>query len=524
MDHDRVENSIHSDNEVLVLKRFFRALKTPESKKMKASHKSPEILVEIPTESSDQPPRILRGLLDSGSTGCILLNEFTKGLTKRFGTTEQWMTKGGTFTTKAKCRVPMILPDFTRQTKIEFDCHVDPTQKSSQTHYDIILGKDFMQEFGIDILNSSLTLRWDGIEIPMRDFGELRQPENAYHAFSLNIDQHTASTNEMQDRVTRILDAKYEKADLPQLCGQQTHLSSHEQESLLKVLKQYEHLFDGTLGEWKGSGVSFELKPNATPYHAKPYPIAHVHEKPTKTECDRLVKLGVLEECQESEWAAPTFIIPKKNHTVRFISDFRELNEALKCKPYPIPKIQDMLQKLEGFKYATALDLNMGYYTIKLLNPDAQTLCTIVLPWGKYKYKRLPMGVAGSPDIFQAKMSSLMAGLEFVRVYLDDCLVISTTTFQDHLAKLSQCLQRISDAGLRINAEKSYFGREAIEYLGYWVTRNGIQPLPSKVDAMLSMAEPKTKKQLRAFVGLVNYYRDMWRRRSHVLAPLTTLC
>ena len=106
MDHDRVENSIHSDNEVLVLKRFFRALKMPESKIVKASHKSPEILVEIPTESSDQPPRILRGLLDSGSTGCILLNEFTKGLTKRFGTTEQWMTKGGTFTTKAKCRVP----------------------------------------------------------------------------------------------------------------------------------------------------------------------------------------------------------------------------------------------------------------------------------------------------------------------------------------------------------------------------------------------------------------------------------
>ena len=61
-----------------------------------------------------------------------------------------------------------------------------------------------------------------------------------------------------------------------------------------------------------------------------------------------------------------------------------------------------MLQKLEGFTYATALDLNMGYYTIRL-NPDAQELCTIILPWGKYKYKRLPMGVAGSPDIFQAK-------------------------------------------------------------------------------------------------------------------------
>ena len=359
----------------------------------------------------------------------------------------------------------------------------------------------------------------------MRNFGDLRKPANVRHAFLLDPDKQCGATNEMQKRVTRILDAKYEKADLKQLCRQQSHLSAHEQELLHDLLKTYEHLFDGTLGEWKGTGVSFELKHDATPFHAKPYPIAHVHEKPMRTECDRLVKLGVLEECQESEWAAPTFIIPKKNNTVRFISDFRRLNTALKRKPYQIPKIQDMLQKLEGFKYATALDLNMGYYTIKLtVNPDAQNLCTIVLPWGKYKYKRLPMGVAGSPDIFQAKMSSLMAGLEFVRVYLDDCLVISTTTFSDHLTKLALCLKRISDAGLRINANKSYFGKDAIEYLGYWVTRQGIQPLPEKVEAMLKMAEPKTKKQLRAFVGLVNYYRDMWRRRSHVLAPLTTLC
>ena len=294
-----------------------------------------------------------------------------------------------------------------------------------------------MQELGIDILNSSLTLRWDGIEIPMRDFGELRKPVNAMDSFLMDLDKPSDSAGAMQKRVTRILDAKYEKADLAQLCKKQNHLTKVEQHMLHLLLSKYEHLFDGTLGEWRGTGVSFELRPDAKPYHAKPYPIPHVHEKAMRTECERLVMLGVLEECQESEWAAPTFIIPKKNNTVRFISDFRRLNAALRRKPYPIPKIQDMLLKLEGFKYATALDLNMGYYTIRL-NPDAQNLCTIVLPWGKYKYKRLPMGVAGSPDIFQAKMSSLMAGLEFVRVYLDDCLVISTTTFADHLAKLEK--------------------------------------------------------------------------------------
>ncbi|MGH7974636.1 MAG: reverse transcriptase domain-containing protein, partial [bacterium] len=87
-----------------------------------------------------------------------------------------------------------------------------------------------------------------------------------------------------------------------------------------------------------------------------------------------------------------------------------------------MPKISDLLQKLESFSYATALDLNMGYFTIRLV-PDAQKLCTIILPWGKYKYLRLPLGVANSPDIFQDKMSALMVGLEFVRTYLDDLLV-----------------------------------------------------------------------------------------------------
>jgi len=508
--------------EIFVLKRVHR----PNSNASKATpsvvQKSPEIIVEIPVEGDRNPPRVLRALLDSGSTGCIILNEFTLGLSKKVDKTEKWTTKGGTFTTKGKCRVPMVLVDFTRSTTLEYDCYVDTTQKSGPGNYDLILGKDFQQEFGIDILNSQLTLKWNGIEVPMRDYGELaiRSKENVFAVQPIN---EYDPTGDVQKRVTRILDAHYEKADLKAVIKNQTHLSVEEKLALAKLLKEFEHLFDGTLGEWKGSGVSFDLKKDAVPYHAKPYPIPHIHEEPTRKEIDRLCRLGVLKPCTDSEWGAPSFIIPKKNNTVRFLSDFRKLNEMLKRKPFPIPKIQDMLQKLEGFKYASALDLNMGYYTIKL-NPDAQNLCTIVLPWGKYKYLRLPMGISGAPDIFQAKMSGLMAGLDFVRVYLDDCLILNKSTFADHLTKLRQTLKRLSAAGLRINADKSYFGRGEIEYLGYWVTRQGIQPLPTKVEAMLAMEEPKTRRQLRAFIGLVNYYRDMWRRRSHVLAPLTELC
>jgi hypothetical protein len=99
-----------------------------------------------------------------------------------------------------------------------------------------------------------------------------------------------------------------------------------------------------------------------------------------------------------------------------------------------------VLQELEGFSYATALDLNMGYYTIRL-DPDASKICTIIFPWGKYSYKRLPMGIAGSPDIFQGKMLELIKSLEFVRAYLDDLLCISKLSLEDHQEKLEEVLR-----------------------------------------------------------------------------------
>jgi hypothetical protein len=83
-----------------------------------------------------------------------------------------------------------------------------------------------------------------------------------------------------------------------------------------------------------------------------------------------------------------------------------------------------VLQEIQGFLFATALDLNMGYYTNRL-DPDASKICTIIFPWGKYCYKQLPMGIAGSPDMFHGKMSALMESLECVRAYLDDLLCIS---------------------------------------------------------------------------------------------------
>jgi hypothetical protein len=160
----------------------------------------------------------------------------------------------------------------------------------------------------------------------------------------------------------------------------------------------------------------------------------------------------------------------------------------------------------------------MGYYTIKL-DPDASKICTIIFPWGKYSYKRLPMGIAGSPDILQGKMSELMKTLDYVRAYLDDLLCISKLRLEDHLEKLEEVLRQLRDAGLKVNAAKSTFCALEIEYLGYVLTRDGIKPQSNKVQAILTIKPPTGIKQLRHFLGMVQCYCDLWARQ--ICSPLS---
>ena len=114
----------------------------------------------------------------------------------------------------------------------------------------------------------------------------------------------------------------------------------------------------------------------------------------------------------------------------------------------------------------------MGYYHIEL-NPFSKKLCTIVLPWGKYEYQKLSMGLSNSPDILQEKMNELLSGLEYVRAYIDDLLILTTDSWDTHINQLDEVLNRLQKAGLKVNANKSFFSRSELEYLGFRVTHNG---------------------------------------------------
>ncbi len=133
------------------------------------------------------------------------------------------------------------------------------------------------------------------------------------------------------------------------------------------------------------------------------------------------------------------------------------------------------------------------------------------------------MGFGGSANIFQAQIMDLMASLEFVRAYMDDLLIITRWTLDKHLQKMETVLTRLRDAGLKVNAAKSSFCAHEIEYLSYILTREGIKLQPMKVQAILTLNPPNNVKELRHFLGTVQYYQDMWARRSEMLAPLTDL-
>ena len=133
------------------------------------------------------------------------------------------------------------------------------------------------------------------------------------------------------------------------------------------------------------------------------------------------------------------------------------------------------------------------------------------------------VGLCNSPDIFQEKMNEIFVGFEYVRAYIDDLLIITKGDLEDHLEKVEQVLHKLQEKGLKVNANKCSFAQDKLEYLGYLITRKGIKPIAKKIEAMKRIKPPTNKKQNRSFIGMINYYRDMWKHRSVILEPLTAL-
>jgi len=313
----------------------------------------------------------------------------------------------------------------------------------------------------------------------------------------------------------------YEAANISDVVHNCTHLNTEQKQKLYGILSKYTKLFSNTLDVYPHEQIHLDINPLIPPHVTRAYPVAHSQLKLFKEELDRLVSIRVLEPTGRSEWISGTFIIPKKDGRVRWITDFRALNRALKRKVYPIPRIQDILARRSGYKVLSKLDISMQYYTFEL-DPDSRELTTFATPFGLYRYTRLPMGVSIAPDIAQEKMEQVLRDIDNIEIYIDDIACFSDS-FDHHLQVLDEVLNRLQANGFCINPLKCEWAVQETDFLGHWLTPTGVKPWLKKVQAILQMAPPKNIKQLRGFLGLVTYYRDMWPRRSHTLAPLTDM-
>ena len=490
-------------------------------------HPKPVLNIQVNKKRKEYKAGLV-ALLDSGADDTMIKLKCLPSNARLERNETQYKVAGSIFETKHIAKVQFTLPQFSTSKIITWKCAIDESDSpDSGIGYDMIIGRDLLNELGIDLSFKTKTISWDEMVVPMAthySYDKTEKKDLSYKEIRQLVVQteEPRVTKDATQRLHKIMESNYEKANLEEVVRDADNLGDEQKHELLKLLKEFEELFDGTLGTWNTEPVHIELKADAKPINSRYYPVPHINKQTFKNELKRLVEIGVLEPVSETQWGSPVFIIPKKEGTVRFITDYRKLNQMIVRKPYPLPRIGETMQQLEGFQFASAIDLNMGYYTIEL-SPDTKDITTIVTEFGKFRYNKLPMGMIASSDIFQAKINELLGDIEGVKSYLDDVLILNKGSFKDHIEQLRECFRRIQNAGLKVNAKKCSFGLQEIPYLGYVISRDGIKPDPKKVQGILDIERPQTVTEVKSLIGMVQYYRDMWQRRSHILTPLTEI-
>jgi len=423
-------------------------------------------------------------------------------------------------TIKEKASFLVRLPDFASSKSIQVTALVEDNNNVVGRH-DIIFGSTFLQELGITFDYARGLITWDDVSTSMKTI-------SAEEISNLNDeDPSDADLPEFMKVATKRgaraikpnIYNKYNYRDMVLKCH---HLSGEQKDVLIDLFSQYEDLFSGKLGSVPGPPVSLKLKPGSKPYYARAYTVPKALEHIAKKEVADLVDIGVLVKNVHSAWASPSFFRPKKDGRVRFVSDLRRLNSCLERHPYPLPLIEEVIWKMNGFTFATCLDLNRGYYHF-VLDEESRKLCGIVLPWGRYSYARLPQGLMPSSDIFQSYMMSIFSEFEDIIVYIDNIILFTKRSFDHHVQRLDIVLNALKSNNLHVHVEETFLASTSVDYLGYTLTTKGIRPQVKKILPILRFDKPTSVRQLRGFLGLVNYYKKLYYRRSHILEPLTRI-
>ncbi len=296
------------------------------------------------------------------------------------------------------------------------------------------------------------------------------------------------------------------------------YLSEEQRHQLQECIP--DHLFMDTPGRTDLVDHAIILK-DPKPVRQSVYRVPEKLLSVMKQESHTMKQLGVIEP-SSSEWSSPIVLVPKKDGTLRFCLDFRKLNSVSKFDPYPMPRVDELVERLGRANYLSTLDLCKGYWQVPL-NPACKEFTAFRTPYGHFQFRVLPFGLHGAAATFQRMMDQVLRGTEdYAAAYLDNIIIFSQS-WEEHLEHLKEVLTRIKAAGLTIRPDKCALAKPETQYLGFVLGHGVIRPQVGKVEAIKAAGRPETKKQVRAFLGLVGWYRKFIPNFSARAITLTNL-
>jgi hypothetical protein len=302
-------------------------------------------------------------------------------------------------------------------------------------------------------------------------------------------------------------------------CNINTELDGIQKEQLMELLHKYGGIFSSLPGHTSLAEHNIELYDD-TPIRSKPYPVPYNMYPQLKREIDEMKRLGIIEE-SNSPYCSPIIMIKKKDNSFRLVADMRKLNKItiFDCEPMPDPDA--IFAKLSGNKFFSKLDFCKGYWQIPV-KPEHRTYTAFSTPFGNFQFKMMPFGLTNAGQTYNRMMRKLLLDLLNTDSFVDDVLTYSTT-WEKHLEQLEELFKVIQGANLKIKPKKCYFGFYEVEFLGHVVDSKFITVQDDKVEKLKNAEKPKTKKQLKSFLGLANYYRKFIPHFAERVKSLTDL-
>ncbi|GBG71014.1 hypothetical protein CBR_g8312 [Chara braunii] len=299
-----------------------------------------------------------------------------------------------------------------------------------------------------------------------------------------------------------------------------TDLSSDPQ--VVRLLDEFADILESPTGVVPDRPISHEIifEAGAVPPKGCIYRMSKEELDVLLSQLNNLLAKGWIRPSR-SPLGAPVLFVRKKNKDLRLCIDYRKLNAQTVKNAGPLPRIDDLLERLGGAKYFSKLDLKSGYQQISI-RPNDRYKSAFKTRYGHFEWVVMPLGLTNAPTTFQAAMTNEFRAImdRFVLVYLDDILVYSRT-LQDHLGHLRRVLETLRRAKYKANHDKCEFVQQELEYLGHFVTPKGISPLSDKIQAIQEWSEPRNVTDVRSFLGLAGYYHRFIKGYSKIAAHLT---